>query len=288
MSKRITRTIALIVIFGMAASTAIAARAITRASIKELEASLEDPAADSESALARFARLQAQEAADTTLNPVCHAKLLTHGHKVERAIILMHGMTNCPEQYAALAPLFYERGYNVLIPRMPHNGLADPDTAALQDLTAEQLRDSCNTTVDIARGLGEHITYAGISVGGVIAAWVAQNRPDVEQVVLIAPAFTISRGLDVGISRFAMYLLLLLPNIMTQRFRPFTGALGHNYHGFATRGLGQAMRLGFSVYDAARTTKPAAQSVVVIINAADMAVENNITRKLVRRWQATG
>lgn len=66
------------------------------------------------------------------------------------------------------------------------------------------------------------------------------------------------------------------------------GALGHNYHGFATRGLGQMMRLGFSIYDAARTTRPAAQSVLVITNAADPAVENSITRKLVKRWKAVG
>ena len=176
----------------------------------------------------------------------------------------------------------------MLIPRMPGNGLLDPDTEALKDLTAEQLRDCCNSAVDVARGLGDHITYAGISAGGTMAAWVAQNRPDVDQAVLIAPEFTIGRGLDVAASRFSMYLTLLLPNIMTQRFRPFTGAVGHNYHGFATRGLGQTMRLGFSVYDAARTNKLAAQSVVVITNAADQAVENNITRELVERWKANG
>ena len=119
-----------------------------------------------------------------------------------------------------------------------------------------------------------------------MAAWAAQNRGDVDQAVLIAPAFTIARGLGVRISRFVMYVFLVMPNLMTQRFRPFTGALGHNYHGFATRGLGQAMRLGFSVYDAARTTSPAAQSVIVVTNAADAAVENGITRELVDRWRA--
>jgi alpha-beta hydrolase superfamily lysophospholipase len=200
----------------------------------------------------------------------------------------MHGMTNCPEQYGQLAALFFERGYNVLIPLMPGNGLADPDTEALEDVTAEQLRDCSNTMVDIGRGLADHLTFAGISVGGVMAAWVAQNRSDVDQTVLIAPAFTIARGLGERLSRFVMYVFLVMPNLMTQRFRPFTGALGHNYHGFATRGLGQMMRLGFSVYDAAGTTKPAAQSVIAVTNAADAAVENGITRELVDRWRAAG
>jgi len=249
---------------------------------------IENPAPDYDSAVARFGQVQAQEEADSTLNPVCRSKLLTHGRKMERAIVLMHGMTNCPQQYVALAPLFYERGYNVLIPRMPYNGLANLDTDALKYLTATELRDCANNMVDIARGLGDHLTYLGLSAGGTMAAWVAQYRADVDKVVLIAPAFTYRRGLGVEKSRFMMHLLLLLPNIMTQWFRPFRGGPSHNYHGFATRALGAMMRLGFSVYDAARMTRAAAQSVLVITNAADPAVENSITRKLVDRWLAKG
>jgi hypothetical protein len=37
-----------------------------------------------------------------------------------------------------------------------------------------------------------------------------------------------------------------------------------NYHGFATRGLADMMRLGFAVYAAARTVRPAVQSVLLI------------------------
>lgn len=261
---------------------------IVRLSSTKLEAPVDDPAADYEKATARFAEVQALEKKIAAFNPVCYSKLLTHGRKMPRAIILMHGMTNCPEQYVQLAPLFFERGYNVLVPLMPCNGLADPDTQALKDITAEQLIDCCNTAVDIGRGLGDHLTFAGLSVGGTMAAWVAQKRADVNQVVLISPEFTISRSVGVLLSRLIMYLFLLMPNVMTQQLRPFTGAVGHNYHGFATRGLGQMMRLGFSVYDAARTMKPAAQSVVVITNAADTAVNNGITQKLMNRWKANG
>ncbi len=270
------------------ACAALVLKVLVRASADELEAHRDDPASDYEAAMARFEQIQAREAAMDELNPVCLSKVLTHGHKTERTIVLMHGMTNCPAQFRALAPLFYEQGYNVLIPRMPGNGLADPDTNALKDVTAEQLRDCCADMVDMARGLGRHVTYLGISVGGTMAAWVAQHRADVDLAVLISPEFTISRNLGVRVSRLVMYMFRLMPNLMTQRFQPFTGAVGHNYHGFATRGLAESMRLGFSVYDAARTTKPAAQSIVVITNAADPAVNNTITQKLVQRWRANG
>jgi hypothetical protein len=37
--------------------------------------------------------------------------------------------------------------------------------------------------------------------------------------------FTSSRGLGIGVSWVAMHLFLLLPNIMTQRFRRFGGLI---------------------------------------------------------------
>ena len=138
---------------------------------------------------------------------------------------------------------------------MPRNGLSDLETDELWYLTATELCDSCNSMADIACGLGEHVTYAGLSVGGTMAAWVAQNRADVDKAVLMAPVFTFSRGLGVTVSQFAMHVFLAMPNIMTERFKHFRGP-PHNYHGFATRGLGHMMRLGFSVYDAAGTAKP--------------------------------
>ncbi len=291
MNKGITRSGVVKVALGAGATLAAAwaaIRVVNHASPGELDAYTSDPVRDYDSAIARFAQVQAREEADQTLNPVCRSKLLTHGRKVERAIVLMHGMTNCPQQFVDFAPLFYERGYNVLIPRMSHNGLADLDTDALKYVTAEELRDCSNNMVDIARGLGEHVTYAGISMGGITAAWVAQYRTDVNKAVVIAPAFTFSRDLGVRLSRFAMRLSFLLPNMMTQRVTHSEGGPPHNYRGFATRGLGQMMLLGFYVYDAARTMKPAARSVLVITNAADPAVGNTIMRQLVDRWRANG
>ena len=247
-----------------------------------------DPATDYETAMTRFAQVQAQEEAEKTLNPVCCSKVLTHGCKAERVIVMMHGITNCPQQFVDLAPRFYEQGYNVLIPRMPHNGLADPDTNDLRYLTSAELRDCSNTMVDIARGLGNHVTYLGLSVGGLMAAWVAQYRSDVNKAVIISPSFTISPYLGVALSKIIMRLFLIMPNLMTQRIMPFKDVPDHNYLGFATRGLGEMMRFGFSIYDTSKNTGAAAQSVLVITNAADTAVNNNITLQVARHWQTNG
>ncbi len=291
MQKWRTRSGILKVAFGAGTALAISwlvLKVSNRSSTDALASNSIDPAIDYESAMARFAQLQALEEAKENLNPVCCSKLLTHGYKTKRVIILMHGMTNCPQQFVELAPIFYEQGYNVLIPRMPHNGLADTDTDDLRYLKAAELRDSSNAIVDIARGLGDHITFLGLSVGGLMAAWVAQYRDDVNKAVIIAPSFTIGPRLGVGVSRVIMRLFLILPNIMTQRLKPFKDGPDHNYLGFATRGLGEMMRFGFSIYDTSKDTSAAAQSVLVITNAADAAVNNKIPLQVAKNWQTNG
>ena len=291
MRKRRTRSGVLKVGLGAGAALALTwliIKTSNRSSNDSLASYSNDPASDYETALARFAQVHAQEEADESLNPVCCSKLLTHGSKSERVIILMHGMTNCPQQFVQLAPILFEQGYNVLIPRMPHNGLADPDTDDLRYLKSAELRDCSNEMVDIACGLGDHITFLGLSVGGLMAAWVAQYRDDVNKAVIIAPSFTIGPRLGVGISRVIMRLFLILPNIMTQRLKPFKDGPDHNYLGFATKGLGEMMRFGFSIYDVSRKRSAAAQSVLIITNAADAAVNNKIPLQVAKNWQNNG
>jgi esterase/lipase len=161
-------------------------------------------------------------------------------------------------------------------------------TDQLKFLTAQSLRDCSNTMVDIAHGLGEHVTFAGLSAGGIMAAWVAQYRSDVDKVVIIAPSFTISTHIGIGTGRIATLLLRLLPDISTARFMPFQDGPTYSYLGYSSRALAQVMHLGFSVLSAAKKSLPAAQSVLFIINDSDPAVNNKVAWTLVHRWRARG
>lgn len=250
---------------------------------------LDAPAQDYAEALAQFAALQARDGED--VNPLCRSQLLTHGQRAARAIVLIHGMTNCPQQFVQFAPLLFERGYNVLIPRMPHNGLLDRNTTALRQTTAEGLAHFGTQVSNIANGLGERVVVAGISAGGNVAGWVAQFVPTVDTAILIAPSFGIVPPLRVGnatANRLAGGLLRLLPNIMTQRIRPFTEGPPQGYFGFASKGLAAMLLLGDEVQRAARTTKPAARQILLIINAADPAVNNPLTQTVAKHWENHG
>jgi carboxylesterase len=247
-----------------------------------------DPAPDHAAAEEKFAALQALDGDD--VNSVCRSQLLTHGAKVERAIVLMHGMTNCPAQYVKLAPLFFERGYNILIPRTPRNGLTDLNTDDLKNLTAQEMTTHGDQVIDIARGLGEQVTVVGLSGSAVIAAWLAQFRADVDKAIVIAPVFGLLPNWPVFGTRAnhaVAGLLDLLPNIMTQSLMPFKEGPAHGYLGFATHGLSHTMDLGAVVFKAAQTTPPAARRVLMVMNDADPAVNNAMIRDLTTRWKKT-
>ena len=90
-----------------------------------------NPVQSYKEALERINQLQTQE--PPGMNPVCEIQLMTHDKKVDRVIILVHGYTNCPQQFKELGQRFYNLGYNVLIAPLPHHGLADRMTEAQAD-----------------------------------------------------------------------------------------------------------------------------------------------------------
>lgn len=266
----------------------MAAGSLVRPTRRRLDQADPQPAANYPSALEKFAQLQRLD--DDAVNPVCRSRLLTHNAPTARVVVLLHGVTNCPEQYAQLAPQLYRLGYNVLIPRIPRNGLADRMTEELKRLTAEEMRAFADAVVDVAAGLGTAVTVVGLSGGAVLAAWMAQFRPEVETAVVIAPAIGVLAALPIahgGANRLAMHVMLRLPNVMTRRIVRYDNGLPHNYVGFATRGIGAMMRLGFTVLDAARRHPPLARRIVMVVNENDRTISNRLALALAHRWEAT-
>ena len=227
---------------------------------------------------------------------VCRTRGLLHGRKTAQVVILVHGLTNCPQQWAPFAELLHARGCNVLLPRMPRHGLADRLTAEPSRLRAEELRDFADRIVDVAAGLGERVTIVGLSAGGIVAAWTAQYRPEVAKAVLIAPSLGFGRY-GQWLQLVFMNLMLALPDVETHNLSRFMGVSGfiraerpmpYAYIGWSSRALGEVLRLGMATARAAVHTRPACQHLVVITNANDMAVSNQLTRQLVSLWQARG
>jgi carboxylesterase len=245
-----------------------------------------DPARSYDEAMERWELTQAKEA-DLPLHEGGRTIVLTHGYKTERVFVLLHGLTNAPRQFRELGEKLFATGANVVIPRLAHHGLADRMTEAHAAMTAQDLIRYAQYGVDLARGLGENVTVVGLSISGISAAWLAHNRNDIDQVLLLAPFFGPGLIPDPLTPAFAA-ALARLPNKMMwwdPRVRENLPGPPYNYPRFPTRAVGEALRLGLQTAQPDRALR--LNRLGVILTENDQAVNNARTRRLVEQWRAS-
>ena len=238
-------------------------------------------------ALAAFERVRAEERGKVVAQ--CRSRLLTHGARADRAIVLVHGLTNCPKQFAELGEAFRERGWNVVILRLPQHGLGDAATGRmgsvdnLDKLTARELAEYGDRAVDLARGLGAHVTVMGLSTGGVVTSWVGEHRRDVDRVIAIAPAIGIH-----GIPYTGTWLLSNLFGHLPGFAFGDGARLDHEYQGWSTKGLAETFILGKSVRKEAAKVRPRVRSLVLVVNPNDADISNSAARGVADDWREQG
>ena len=235
----------------------------------------------------RVRALRARERADPHINPDCGSIVLDHGQRARRSVVCLHGITSSPIQFRDLGALFHSRGYNVAIPRLPGHGYWDRLTHDQGKLTVAAYTAYVNEAVEIGRGLGEHLTVMGLSVGGVLAAWCAQTRADVDLAMPVAPSFA-PRGVSPRLMPALTRMLRLLPNLFVPwDFRNPGPSRTQRcaYPRFSTHALAESFRLGADVLQAATRQLPAAGSILMVTTAGDMAVNNAATQAVVRHWR---
>jgi pimeloyl-ACP methyl ester carboxylesterase len=210
--------------------------------------------------------------------------LLSHEARTPKAFLLLHGLTATPLQFASFGQLLFERGANVFIPRLPRHGLADRLTTSLAGLTAEELDAFAYEAVSAARRLGERLIVVGFSVGGLLAAWIAQ-RVEVERVVPIAPFLGVL-GVPRRVAPSLARLVLSMPNrfvwwhpVLRERLAP-----GHGYPRYSTHALAQSYHLVQRLLCAAAHEAPRAGEIEIVLNASETAVNNRSARRLARLW----
>jgi carboxylesterase len=234
--------------------------------------------------MARWELTQAKEA-DLPLHEGGRTIVLSHGYPTERVFVLLHGLTNAPRQFRELGEKLFATGANVVIPRLAHHGLADRMTDAHAALTAQDLIRYAQYGVDLAQGLGRKVTVVGLSISGISAAWLAQNREDIDEVFLLAPLFGPAVVPDPLTPTFAAALMRLPSKMMwwDPRVRENLPGPPYNYPRFPTRALGEALRLGLQTAQQDRALR--VNRLGVILTENDKAVNNARTRRLVEQWR---
>ena len=246
-----------------------------------------NPAVNYSEAVDRIDSIRQSEG--VSFNPLCRVQFMDQGNKTKKAILLVHGYTSCPEQFRLLGEAFYEQGYNVLIAPLPHHGLANRMTTEQERLTAEELVTYADQMIDITRGLGDQVTIMGLSGGGVIAAWAAQMRGDIDQAVIISPGFGYYQ-IPTPLTIPAMNFFRKWPNYY-QWWEPTQKEASppmYAYPRYASRALAEILALGSAVKVSACRTTPASKAILVITNANDTTVNNELTDQVVHCWQEHG
>lgn len=284
--KRLLR-IALIVLVVLLALIGVVIAMLWLIPMGSLPTPTANPAADYDDAMARIAVVQARDTED--IHPLCHTRVLTHETRTRSAVALLHGVTNCPEQWRVFADRLFEAGYNVYIPRIPNNGYADRVSEEAAKIRADDLVQLGAETSDILQGLGEETIIIGLSGGGIIATWAATARTDLDRVIVIAPSYV----------PYNVPLWFAVPFTNYARFSPNRAIwwdadreedqLNMTYAAplVYSRCAGEVLRLARLVLAQAESAVPT-MSVTFVLNESDSAINPEAVEQLVAQWQASG
>jgi carboxylesterase len=245
----------------------------------------EEPAGDYPTAVARAAELLDDSQAG--ICEACRSTILDHGRRTRDAYVLVHGLTNCPAQFRQLGDLLHSRGANVLLLRLPYHGLANRMTTEQARFTAKDMLDSASAAIDLARGYGERVVVVGLSASAVAAAWLAQERSDIDLAVAIAPFLAPMGFVDPAIHPLANALLRLPNAFFWWNGRQKEALVGspYCYPRFATHPIGQMMLLGLDLFSRARRKPPAARRILLVTSPKDVAVSLPRIAELAALWK---
>ena len=225
-----------------------------------------------------------QAADDSVAVPGARSILLTRGAPTARAIVLLHGLTDSPRQFEALAYRLHADGNNVFVPRFPQHALRGGDARALAALTAPSLQAFADSVVSEAAGLADSVAVLGLSLGGTVAAWIGQQRT-IWRAVLVAPALEPGRVPSI-LDRPIVGLADRLPNVT--RRSPSDTARPDLEPGFSTRAVAEILELGASVLRDAARASPRTRRIAVLVNANDRTVRESAAEALARDWAQHG
>jgi len=241
------------------------------------------PAADPAAARARFAELADRDRGG--ISAAGRSRLLGGGGRVPLALVLLHGLTNTPEQWIRFAEEARTRGMAAVLPRFPGHGHTDLSARHLSRVSIEAYLRAASDAVDIACGIGERVGIVGLSIGSGIGLRVALGREDVACVVAAVPLLGI-KGFSMPADRALAFALTRLPDA-TIPWDPLPGPHPPGppwaYPRFTTRSLGRTLEIGL---DVARTAAPPAARVAFVLNAREPAIDNPLAHRLAKTWNS--
>ncbi|MEO6848475.1 MAG: alpha/beta fold hydrolase [Chthoniobacterales bacterium] len=237
-----------------------------------------------EEALQRYQSLLAATPSD--VREICRPFILTHDKKTPQVFVLLHGLTNCPEQFRKLAEELHAQGHSVVVPLTPFHGNENRLTDKLENLTVEQMLQSADKAIAIAHGLGDKVTLVGLSTNGATVAWYAQNTQIIDRAVLLAPFL--------GVHHFPEHYLPYLANFVGRlpnhffwwnpKLKQDIPGPPYAYPRAPSKPIAKILLLAQQVTQQAAVTAPKTRKIAVVTTASDVVINEGAVTTLVNEW----
>jgi len=173
----------------------------------------------------------------------CHARKLVHGVEAEKAIVLVHGLSDSPYFLSAVGEFFhFELGYDVYLPLLYGHGLKKPD--GVQKASLEEWKKNVRFAVCTAAGSGRFLSIGGLSTGGTLSLYMGCTDPLVTgDIYLFAAALGLKEGW-LGIGGSVKEFLLRLPfTLPAKNKRPLLGPNPYRYDDISIDGARELIHL---------------------------------------------
>jgi carboxylesterase len=99
-------------------------------------------------------------------------------------VLVLHGFTGNPASMRSLAELCAKAGYSVELPRLPGHGTSVED---MMTTTWADWSGAAESAYDDLAARCDAVAIVGLSMGGGLTAYLAENRPNVAGCVFINP-----------------------------------------------------------------------------------------------------
>jgi len=148
------------------------------------------------------------------VRPYCQPRKFIHERGSERAIVLVHGLTDSPYSMLAIGNYFFhELGYDVYLPLLQCHGLKDADGMRGVELAA--WKKNVQFAIDAALEGGGRLSIGGLSTGGALAFhFITQDIRIEGELYLFSAAFGLYGGETHSLAP-------VLETLLRQPFIPF-------------------------------------------------------------------
>jgi esterase/lipase len=127
----------------------------------------------------------------------CQPRIMEHQQPVNKAIVLVHGLSDSPYFMLAIGDYFFSAlGYNVYLPLLHCHGLKEKEANGMEGVSLDEWKANVDFAIDRASEKANLVSIGGLSTGGTLSLCAAANNHKVNgNLYLFSAALDLADGI---------------------------------------------------------------------------------------------